>query len=86
MQSFIREYSYLSAQGGIALSAILDFFKTFFNVIGSFISSTIWALGAIPKMATSLGAVYAYAPQFLQYALVLCLSLTITMGVIRFLK
>lgn len=68
------------------MSAILDFFRTFFNVIGSFISSSIWALQNIPKMALSFSAVYAYAPQFLQYALVLCVSLTITLGVLRFMK
>jgi hypothetical protein len=68
------------------VQAILDFFRTVFQLIGSFISSTIWALQTIPKMAVSLAAVYAYAPQFLQYVLVLCVSLTITLGVIRFLK
>lgn len=71
---------------GIDVQAILDFFRTVFQLIGSFISSTIWALQTIPKMAVSLAAVYAYTPQFLQYVLVLCVSLTITLGVIRFLK
>ena len=71
---------------GIDMQAILDFFRTVFNLIGSFISSSIWALQNIPKMAVSFSAVFAYAPQFLQYALVLCISLTITFGVLRFLK
>lgn len=68
------------------MQAILDFFRTVFQLIGQFISSTIWALQTIPKMAVSVSAVYAYAPQFLQYVLVLCASLTITLGVLRFLK
>ena len=68
------------------MQAILDFFRTVFNLIGSFISSSIWALQNIPKMAVSFSAVFAYAPQFLQYALVLCISLTITFGVLRVLK
>lgn len=48
------------------MQAILDFFRTVFNLIGSFISSSIWALQNIPKMAVSFSAVFAYAPQFLQ--------------------
>ena len=68
------------------MQAILDFFRTVFNLIGSFISSSIWALQNIPKMTVSFSAVFAYAPQLLQYALVLCISLTITFGVLRFLK
>ena len=68
------------------MTALLDFFGTVFDVIRNFFFSTIWALKSIPTLATSLAGVYAYAPSCLQYALVLCFSITVTFGVLRMLK
>lgn len=68
------------------MTAIIGFFGTIFDLISGFISSAVWALKTLPSLATSISGVYVFAPSFLQYALVLCFSLTVTFGVIRIIK
>ncbi len=65
------------------MSAILDSFSTIFTFIKSLFSSAMWMLQAIPSLLFSIGSVYAYAPEFLQYLLITCASLTVTFAVIK---
>lgn len=65
------------------MSGILDFFSTLITFIKSMFSSAVWMLQAIPSLLFSIGSVYAYAPEFLQYLLITCASLTVTFAVIK---
>lgn len=67
------------------MSAIIDFFKTIFNFIGTLIDGVIWAITSIPNMANAFISVFAYAPPFLSMFLTVCLTLTITYAVLKML-
>lgn len=65
------------------MSAIIDAFSTLFTFIKSMFSSAVWMLNAIPSLLFSIGSVYAYAPEFLQYLLITCASLTVAFAIIK---
>lgn len=67
------------------MSAIIDFFKTLFNFIGTLFDGVLWAITSIPSMANTFLSVFAYAPPFLSLFLTLCLTLTITYAVLKLL-
>lgn len=67
------------------MTAIIDFFRTIFNFLGTIISGLIWAITNIPKMADSFLSVFAYAPPFLSVFLTLCLTVTVTFAILKLL-
>lgn len=62
---------------------IMDVLSAVIAGIKSLFHSGMWLIRAIPSLLFSVSSVYAYAPEFLQYLLITCASLTVAFAVIK---
>ncbi len=67
------------------MKAIVDFFGTLFDLIGSSLETSMWMIKTIPDLATTVAMVFNYAPGFLQPFLQVCINVTIVLGIVRFI-
>lgn len=67
------------------MDAIINGFSTFFELIGHSFDTMVYFFGHIPTWVTEISATFQLAPSFLLQFLVICLNLTILVGILKWL-
>lgn len=67
------------------MEAIIDFFISLGDFLINQIQTVIWAVAAIPRLASFFNSFFAYCPSFLLIFLEVSLALTILFAIIKLL-